>query len=754
MSALLTFSTYNDTPWPCGIATSAETFVSVPPCTDTTACSPLSIPLTSATSLSVAVNNGVVLTLPVTTTISAAPIAFTGSTAVFGYVSLQPSSTALNTYILNICANAVTVAPPNLPEGTQNWLGQSVVKLTINDGSLTVKTAADGTQFAWPVAVGDVITLNTTYTSYGCLCGNECVLSKNATYELQGEPATFSFPDLLTWFRSGTNPEPVYIDANYADINATTANRSILHALGTITQSLLSITFPEWGNLGFTWGVLGQTLYSGPAFDFTTTPVVPGAVFNIMNPNAISTQTEALTISILNGVINMYYAPLDLSNQALLPLQCFTFLLNSIGSLILCVINPFASNGVQAIQLAYSGDPTQNATVSLVNPELCTYQYGVVPLWNDSARQAQGLLLLAREIIENTSSSANYGSTWFRLNQIGQFTANVDNATLSFTPPSFVRPWCANPFVEPGGVFLQLAPCLVDISPAYTSLYGCDSDAACVLNKTVAGMATCGCNPTSSADIAAAKNYLTELCYVPYVSAQCGDVAGTPTSSCTGFSLPGLSEACQAARTAVIQAEDNSNFIETANQNFCSNPAFANMGDCACINVQTSSFPALNENKLSFPGAQAALFNEFGLSGVVQLRPECFWPTCDAGGAGLQHVPTYFSSHCPQGITTCETEVMNVISNNSKVNVNIVQDCGYNTSSMLACSPTIFDQFAKYGRPLSNSSTTTSSGTADVLTVLSTLDYVLLSVVGVLSLLFIALSIWLGVKYAKLRGAA
>ena len=749
MSSTFTVGVSNYTPWNCGVNTGDAAFATVPQATCSTpgaACSTYSLTLLAAAAMHINVN-GTVFTLdfPAAGAPNAVqPIQLSAAPNVtLGYAVLW--NTNANAYSLLLCANAISVDAPNAPEGPTSWQGQLTVTLTMNGKA--VSAAADGSQYVWPVPVGAQLTFTPTFTVSSCACGaSASTFAANTAYTLRGAPVTLAFPDLTASLRSGNPLAPFYIDAAYAAGNvAVTQGRLCMHALCTASASLLHISFPPWGDLGFTWAALGKPLYSGAGGAFLPDPVVPGAVFNILNAAG-----QALQLNPSKSTFDGFKT----ANPAT-SLQAFTFLTNSGGGFVLCVLDAGAAAGAWAIQPLPQPDGT--VQVKCVPPELCTYAYGIVPLWVDAGQTATGVVVLARELQPDTTSSAAAATNHLLLLGAAGQLINNTGGVISFTPSSFIRSWCDDATVRTSGVLLQPVTACDGAVPAaftasqcwLTSSYGCPNNAACVLQTTLAGAKTCACNSSSPLNAVAAKEFVASECMVPYTSSACAAVAGTKTSSCSGWSLPGLSEACASACTAIFEAEGNSLYCDGAAARFCA--AHPHMGDCACLNVQTSSFPVAVQNGLSYPAAQAALFNEFGLSGVVQLRPECFWPTCGVDGAGIQHGPTYHAQHCPTGITLCETEIKNVFATGGtgKVTANIVQDCGANTSSLLACSSTVFDDFRKFGGPVSGPSSYQVRAAAG----LKLDDYIFLGLVCGLTAVLLCVLIALLAKYASRASA-
>ena len=274
-----------------------------------------------------------------------------------------------------------------------------------------------------------------------------------------------------------------------------------------------------------------------------------------------------------------------------------------------------------------------------------------------------------------------------------------------FDPPGFVGgsdPNLANPQLA---VYLDLLTteeaCALGGSVRAacwsTSPYGCapipGALPVCALQATEAGARTCGAcgvaDPGAPAYTAAASQFLSQVCLFQHQAAStpglvCAPVAGTAApDACTGFRVPGLGPSCVAACEAVGPAACNS-----LTADYCGQATVANSADCACLNVETSSFPAAAERGMSFPGLQAYLLDKYGLGGAVQLQPKCWWPTCaaDNTGAILPAAGAGGGTSCPAKVIQCSIDVENVIARDSTVGINIVQDCGFDTSSALACS--------------------------------------------------------------------
>ena len=746
MAATLALAASNYTPWTCAAGTVTDSLAEIQAATCPTpaSCSTV-LTLAIAPSLYLTVNN-TLFTLTIGTNVSVQPITLASQTGVLGYAVL--TYVAANSYTLLITANAVTMDPPPPPDGPANAQGQLTVQISI-DGTPAL-TAADGAQYVWPVPVNAQVTLTPVFTVYNCACGTACAASAPVLYELHGVPIEYQFPDLTAAFQANTDIAPFYVDGVYdSSAPAGAQGRLIMHLLCEFSASLLHMSFEPWGNYGFTWGTMGTPLFSGQqSQSFINTALVPGAVFNLMSG------TEGLALTATPPPQESQYSlslnPLDTTN----PAQAWTFLLNGTGNFVLCVMNVDAPDGAWALQLVPGFGNLYNITY--VAPQLCTWEYAVVPVWTDASRNSFNVAILARSILAPTTSSTDAAAATtlyidFTDANFVPMNNGVDGSAspLSFTPPSFVRNGCAtDPLILPFN--LAIVSNCASIPASFTSTacwqttpYGCVGNTDCVVGNTVAGEATCACNAYNPANAVAAKQFVADTCVVRYESSQCGAVAGTATSSCSGWSMPGVREACALACTYATEADGNTLFCDGAAEQFCA--AHPHMGDCACLNVLNSSFPVTSENNKSFPGAQAALFNQFGLSGVVQLQPECFWPTCGTGGAGIQHSEAYRSAQCPSAITTCEVDVRNVIAQNSAVNVNIVQDCGYDTTSMLACSSTLFEQFKKYGGPVEN----LTSYETIVVNSLKTMDFVFLVIVSVVTLVCIGVAIWLGVKYAN-----
>ena len=722
------YATSNYTPFTCGVGTQPGVLANIPPATcPVPAQCPTNLYLNPAPYMYVSVN-GTLITIDLAAgDTQTLPIVLGSQTVGFAALAQTPST-------LVLYANAVTLTPLPPPSGPPGAQGALAVQLTVNGTPALV--APDGTQYAWPVPVGAAVQLKPVFTMYNCAA--PATSSCNVLYTLDGEPATYTFPDA-----SSASP-PFYVDAHYRSTNGALSNRLIMHATGTFTQSLLQFTLPPWANYGYNWGVLGMPLYSSPSGSFLSMPLVPGAVFNVYNSAKLALTATAQA----DASVVMAFQAHDPS----LPSQVFTVLQNYGNGCMLAVLDPAAPGGVWAIQTTINGPFDVKA--SFVSPALCTTQLGIIPAWSDAYSSPLGVALLSRTVSPPSDSSADPLNNDTILRSNGDFVVANTWCTTFNSPPSFFRAQCPVDGLD-FTMYLLPAACSSAVLDTYTanacwktSPYGCLNQTLCALASTLAGATTCACNAASPSAVTVAKQFVADACAVPYTSRTCYSVAGTRTSSCSGWSMPGLREACQSACTFITTAEGTSAFCDSTGAQFCY--AHPHMGDCACLNVQTSSFPAATEGGRSFPAAQAALFNQFGLSGIVQLQPECFWPTCDAvGGAGIQYGPTYHAEHCPAVITTCETDVSRVLAQNSTVNVNIVQNCGFNTSSLLACSSTIFSQFKQYGGPLPQSSSASSSASSsriNVSTYNALASSALLAGVSIVTAALLALMIWLAVQ--------
>jgi hypothetical protein len=183
------------------------------------------------------------------------------------------------------------------------------------------------------------------------------------------------------------------------------------------------------------------------------------------------------------------------------------------------------------------------------------------------------------------------------------------------------------------------------------NLYGCPGNAPmCRFGSTDAGEYYC-------ADVLPPSAYRTDVCAKVYnaggkTEVDCRDVAGMGVTQCSGWNSDNFGAACKQ-----LCAGDSS--CDTAMKNMCAvNPA---LPDCACINVENSSFPVALRGGVSYPEYRCGLANTIqeSMVGVTSLdfKPSCWWPTCSLGDGA--YVPLSLSSaslratSCPSTFSAC-----------------------------------------------------------------------------------------------------
>ena len=173
----------------------------------------------------------------------------------------------------------------------------------------------------------------------------------------------------------------------------------------------------------------------------------------------------------------------------------------------------------------------------------------------------------------------------------------------------------------------------------------------CVVAQTLPGMRMCSTLCTGAQDLVAMGEFVRNTCQTVKRTGPgwtCRDVLGMSASSCTGWGTVQLGGMCDTA-CAVLNA--NKTFgpspCDAAKTEVCTQ--HPDLLDCACINAETSSLPA-------FGGMSYKQFGCYALTSLdatsdMDLRPRCWWPTCDAATNTLKLDSD--SSGCPTSFASC-----------------------------------------------------------------------------------------------------
>jgi hypothetical protein len=275
----------------------------------------------------------------------------------------------------------------------------------------------------------------------------------------------------------------------------------------------------------------------------------------------------------------------------------------------------------------------------------------------------------AMQLYSNGSSTANilmaFDGRKIQYWDASQWVA-AEGAVVFDDPPGFAR------IVDgtfAGNVF-TLAKFSQQQAVCWTqNLFGCPGNAyACKFSDTAAGGYMC----TTSSAATAPTNFSSQVCFNVFASSQagCNTVAGAHVTECTGWNSKNFQMACRQACN-----EDSTN-CDTLARTLCGKSSYHHLPDCACINVEDSTYPVTLKNNMSYPEYECYISSHTGTGeSNIDYLPKCWWPTCNVqDGAYVTSSllnKTTREDTCPQSLVQCFNLVGNLNNFSSALQISI-----------------------------------------------------------------------------------
>jgi len=272
-----------------------------------------------------------------------------------------------------------------------------------------------------------------------------------------------------------------------------------------------------------------------------------------------------------------------------------------------------------------------------------------------------------------------------------------------------------------------------------------------------AGAPMCAAPPAGAATAAyniGKRKYVMDTCLGE--TTDCNPVAGTVPAKCVGWIGTRTYGYCGNACSSASVGENLSAFCDQSKIAYCeATDAHANSAECACIKVDTSSFPAATRGGMSFPQFANWITSTYGVTANTSLNPQCWWDTCANPVADIGMTLDNSVLTCPTMLNTCVNIVKGLtVDANSSVRLKMSNDCRISSdTSTKDGKPTPCATLAALSGVLPDSSsaipwtTTTTPGTFTIF------EQILLGLAGLATILMVMFTIGAVVSKIKKSGA-
>jgi hypothetical protein len=173
---------------------------------------------------------------------------------------------------------------------------------------------------------------------------------------------------------------------------------------------------------------------------------------------------------------------------------------------------------------------------------------------------------------------------------------------------------------------------------------------------------------------ASKQKYVLNVCAAEF-EGDCMNIAGTVPDKCTGWLTHTYNVPCT---TICNSTSSMSQYCDVVKSDYCkSTDERANSVDCACINLETSSYKVATRGNLSYKDWLNILVDTYGLAGETALAPECWWDTCLPGTFNSALTLSNVTLQCPESqLNVCINSLKGLnISSDSSVTGTIENDC-------------------------------------------------------------------------------
>lgn len=568
--------------------------------------------------------------------------------------------------------------------------------------STTVAAKGEVTIYEIPSTVTLSLVPAKTLILYDAIPPVSLVNQPNVSVPIPPTPIPWQEGTVLSWPVMYTNASG-YWYKQFAQVTMEYVNSGVTVTIDQDAES----------ELGFGFETFGLPPFSQKAnFGFyraTKRSFVPGAVFTMQSREGaqlrLAMNTDAVTTAGTSSATSKSALTWQANDPKVVPSQAMFSFLPSISGMQLVVTSNYGAQGYVGLRTGKStsgqtsgGLPTLVVTAAeqMDTLQRSPGEWGAVQVYSPSLASNTVIILYrdgdGNKYVLSASATTSKDMPLPYLVPLSKTKIRFDNppgfASVNGVPTNDAE---TNEAIN-YSVFLTELPAgaVASIPSAYlyncwrASPFGCTSSnldgfAFCSLQSTDAGRDQCTVTDSTNDDYNSATiDYVNSQCAFQYES-DCKSVGGTAQQTCSGWNHQILASSCAQACQALEKISPGS--CDQIKQNFCTNSAHAEMGDCACLRVADSNFPVALYGNRSYKDYLQFLRDTFGIMGQTELSPQCWWPTCGVPGfgGGLRLESTVAT--CPSTIVSCVTAIKDYnVDPSSTLDIRVRNECSISNS--------------------------------------------------------------------------